>query len=230
MASTTLNQFKQLFPASATPSKLSTGKVLITVKLEPYWGNNTVDDLTTLVNSFGVPGSHLHLYNVQKGCIAATWLCPAVDFKELRGTVEAADSLESKGVLRVFAGEGEIMWERSQPDQGIISLICERLLNLASTSDITSTTPLRAERTVSTDNIDSYQNLQQVKLKPSIKMSMVLKWHVWSLSINFVKILIELYNINVKFVPNKHVLHVVAFVYLGMMHMVLFDEKCTFSW
>ena len=118
MASTTVDQFKQLFPASTTPSKLSAGKVLITVKLEPYWGNNTVDDLTTLVNSFGVPGSHLHLYNVQKGCIAAIWLCPAVDFKELRGIVEAAaDSLESKGVLRVFAGEGEIMWECSQSDQ-----------------------------------------------------------------------------------------------------------------
>ena len=118
MASTTLNQFKQLFPASATPFKLSAAKVLITVKLKPYWGDNTVDDLTTLVNSFGVPGSHLHLYNVQKGCIASIWLCPAVDFKELRGIIEAANSLESKGVLQVFAGEGEIMWECSRPDQG----------------------------------------------------------------------------------------------------------------
>ena len=118
MASTTLNQFKQLFPASATPSKLSAGKVLITVKLKSYWGDNTVEELTTLVNSLEVPGSHLHLYNVQKGCIASNWLCPAVYFKELRGIVEAADSLESKGVLRVFAGEGEIMWECSQLDQG----------------------------------------------------------------------------------------------------------------
>ena len=118
MASTTLNQFKQLFPASATPSKLSAGKVLITVKLKSYWGDNTVEELTTLVNNLDVPGSHLHLYNVQKGCIASTWLCPAVDFKELRGIVEAADSLESKGVLRVFAGVGEIMWECSQSDQG----------------------------------------------------------------------------------------------------------------
>ena len=118
MASTTLNQFKQLFPASATPSKLSAGKVLITVKLKSYWGDNTVDELTTLVNNLDVPGSHLNLYNVQKGCIASTWLCPAVDFKELRGIVEAADSLESKGVLRVFAGVGEIMWECSRSDQG----------------------------------------------------------------------------------------------------------------
>ena len=118
MASTTLNQFKQLFPASATSSKLSAGKVLITVKLKSYWGDNTVEELTTLVNNLDVPGSHLHLYNVQKGCIAAIWLCPAVDFKELRGTIEAADSLESKGVLRVFAEVGEIMWECSQSDQG----------------------------------------------------------------------------------------------------------------
>ena len=117
MASATVDHFKQLFPVSATPSKLSAGKVLITVKLEPYWGKNTIDDLTTLVNSFGVPGSHLHLYNVKKGCIAATWLCPAVYFKELRSIVEASNSLESKGVLRVFAGEGEIMWECSQPGQ-----------------------------------------------------------------------------------------------------------------
>ena len=122
MASTTLNQFKQLFPTSAAPSKLSVGKVLITVKLKSYWGDNTVEELTTLVNILDVPGSHLHLYKVQKGCIASIWLCPAGNFKELRVTVKtAADSLESKGVLRVFAGEGreiEIMWECSQPDQG----------------------------------------------------------------------------------------------------------------
>ena len=122
MASTTLNQFKKLFPASATPSKLSAGKVLITVKLKPYWGDNTVEELTTLVNSLDVPGSHLHLYNVQKGCIAAIWLCPTVYFKVVKGIVESADSLESKGVLRVFAGEGEVMWECSQPDQGIDGL------------------------------------------------------------------------------------------------------------
>ena len=131
MASTTLNQFKQLFPASATPSKLSAGKVLITVKLKSYWGDNTVEELTTLVNNLDVPGSHLHLYNVQKGCIAAIWLCPAVDFKELRGTIEAAGSLESKGVLRVFAGVGEIMWECSRSDQGNDCMFyCLRVLDI----------------------------------------------------------------------------------------------------
>ena len=137
MASTTLNHFKQLFPVSATPSKLSDGKVLITVKLKPYWGDNTVKELITLINGLDVPDSHLHLYTVQKGCIATTWLCPAVYFKELRGIVETADSLESKGVLRVFAQEGEIMWECSQPDQGndcylvfMLSLIFGRLLSL----------------------------------------------------------------------------------------------------
>ena len=133
MASTTLNQFKQLFPASATSSKLSAGKVLITVKLKSYWGDNTVEELTTLVTNLDVPSSHLHLYNVQKGCIAAIWLCPAIDFKELRGTIEAADSLESKGVLQVFAGVGEIMWECSRSDQGIDCMFyCLRVLDIIS--------------------------------------------------------------------------------------------------
>ena len=137
MASTTLNQFKQLFPASATSSKLSAGKVLITVKLKPYWGDNTVDELTTLVNSLDIPGSHLHLYNVQKGCIACNWLCPAVYFEELR---ETADSLEFEGVLRVFAGEGEIIWGCSQPYQGNDCLFsyasCVLALNLRHGSQV----------------------------------------------------------------------------------------------
>ena len=117
MASTTLNQFKQLFPPSATPSKLSAGKVHITMKFKTYWGENTVDELTKLVKNLGVPGSHLHIYNVIRGCIAVVWLCPNVDFEELTKRVQAADSFESKGVLRVFAGEREVMWECSQPDQ-----------------------------------------------------------------------------------------------------------------
>ena len=126
MASTTLNQFKQLFPASATPAKLSAGKIRITIKLKKYWGNNTVDDLTTLVESLDVPGSHLHLYKVKKGCIASIWLCLAADFVELKRNVEAAaDLLESKGVLRVFAGEGEVMWERFQSDPGNDGLFYE---------------------------------------------------------------------------------------------------------
>ena len=136
MAGTTLNQFKQLFPPPTTPSKLLAGKVRITVKLKPYWGDNTMADLTKLVYNLGVPGSHLHLYQVIKGCIAAVWLCPVVDFKELKEIVKTADSFESEGVLRVFDEEEELMWECSQPDQSkdcssyVLNLICKAYIYL----------------------------------------------------------------------------------------------------
>ena len=58
MASTTVNQFKQLFPALTTLYKQSAD---FTVMVNPYWGDNTVGDLTSLVGLFGIPGSHLHL-------------------------------------------------------------------------------------------------------------------------------------------------------------------------
>ena len=58
MASTTVNQFKLLFPASATPSKLLIGKAPVKLKLKNEWGSETIDDLTKLVINFGVSGNN----------------------------------------------------------------------------------------------------------------------------------------------------------------------------
>ena len=54
MTSATVSQFIQLFPATATSSKLSSEKVSFTLKLENDWGSDTLQDLTMLVNKFGV--------------------------------------------------------------------------------------------------------------------------------------------------------------------------------
>ena len=62
MTSTTVNQFRQLFPALITLSKQSAD---FKVMVNPYWGDNIVGDLTSLVGLFGIPRSYLHL--VQKG-------------------------------------------------------------------------------------------------------------------------------------------------------------------
>ena len=96
----------KLFPASATPSKLSTGKVSLRLKLRNRWGDSTLSDLTDLVSLFGVPGKHLHLSKAHDGCIAVIWLCSISNTKELKeAIVEAADSLQTKGVLQVFIRE-----------------------------------------------------------------------------------------------------------------------------
>ena len=42
MASTTVNQFKKLFPESATHTKLSTGKISLLLKLRNKWGDSTL--------------------------------------------------------------------------------------------------------------------------------------------------------------------------------------------
>ena len=65
MASSTVRQFKQLFPASATPSKLWSGKETVTLRLEDDWGSETLDDLKKLVATFGVSCSHLHISKVE---------------------------------------------------------------------------------------------------------------------------------------------------------------------
>ena len=114
MASTTVSQFKQLFPATATSSKLSSGKVFFTLKLENDWGSETLHDLTKLVNMFGVSGSHLHLSKVEDVCIAVIWLCSTTEVKQLKmATLEAAGSLQTMGVLQVFIGEEELVLECS---------------------------------------------------------------------------------------------------------------------
>ena len=118
MASKTVIQFKALFPASATPSKLLTGKFPVEFKFLNFWGERTIDDLKNLVRLFGVPGKHLHLSNVKDGCIAVIWLCSTSFIKELKvAIVEATDLLQTKGVLKVYINE-ELVLECSQSDQG----------------------------------------------------------------------------------------------------------------
>ena len=112
MTSATVSQFKQLFPATATSSKLLSEKVSFTLKLENDWGSDTLQDLTKLVNKFGVSGSHLHLSKVEDGCIAVTWLCSTSEVKQLKMAIlEATGSLQTMGVLQVFIGEEELVLE-----------------------------------------------------------------------------------------------------------------------
>ena len=122
MASKTVNQFKALFPASATPSKLLSDKFSVELKFLSDWGNNTLDDLKRLVGRFGVPGSHLHLSKISDGCIAVIWLCSTFFFKELKtAIVEATDLLHTKGVLKVTI-EWDLVLKCSQPDQGTLTI------------------------------------------------------------------------------------------------------------
>ena len=119
MASTTVTQFKQLFPATATSSKLSSRKLPVKLKLENDWGSETLDDLIKLVNRFGVSGSHLHLSKVEDGCIAVIWLCSTTEVKQLKMAIlEAAGSLQTMGVLQVFVGEEELVLECSHSTTG----------------------------------------------------------------------------------------------------------------
>ena len=113
MASTTVSQFKQLFPATATSSKLLAEKVAVKLKLKNDWGSHTIKDLTKLVE-FDVLGSHLHLSKIEKGCIAVTWLCSTTEVKQLKMAIlEATGSLQTMGVLQVFIGEEELVLECS---------------------------------------------------------------------------------------------------------------------
>ena len=123
MAKETVSQFKALFPASATPSKLLTDKSSVEIKFPNVWGTHTLDDLKNLIGLFGVPGTHLHLSNVKDGCIAVIWLCSTSLVQELKAAiVEATDELQTKGVLKVYIEE-ELVMECSQPDQGT-SIYC----------------------------------------------------------------------------------------------------------
>ena len=124
MASTTVNQFKQLFPATAPSSKLLVGKVHITIKLENDWGSDTLDHLTKLVNKFGVSSNYLHLSKVEDGCIAVIWLCSTTEVKQLKMAIlEAAGSLQTMGVLQVFIGEEELVLEYSHSAPQVVCVI-----------------------------------------------------------------------------------------------------------
>ena len=113
-----VSMFKELFPVSATSYKLSQEKYIVKLKLLDKWSDHTVSDLSDLVGQFGVPGDHLHLFKVEQGCIAVTWLCSSTFVKELKGAiVDATEVLQTKGVLQVFIGE-ELVLEWPHPDQG----------------------------------------------------------------------------------------------------------------
>ena len=103
MAGAKVREFKALFPASATPYKLSIRKPPVTAKFTNKWGTSTLKDLASLAGLFGV---RLHLKEVTEGCIAVTWLCSATDVTILKEAItQAADTLRHKGVLQVFVGE-----------------------------------------------------------------------------------------------------------------------------
>ena len=122
MTSTTVNQFRKLFPASATPTELSSGKIPLVLKLRNKWGDSTISDLTDLVCLLGVPGDHLHLSKIDKGCIAVLWLISITNAEKLNPAIfDAANLLQSKGVFRVLV-EGKLVLECSQHYQGIILL------------------------------------------------------------------------------------------------------------
>ena len=112
MTGTTVSQFKKLFPASATPYKLSAEKVPVKLKLSNLWGGNTLHDLNNLIIKLGVP-LHLCKCDITSGCIAVLCWCPIADVKELKVNFNSSidvDSLQTKGVLQVFVGE-ELMLE-----------------------------------------------------------------------------------------------------------------------
>ena len=135
MASTTVSQFKLLFPASATPSRLLIGKAPVRLKLKNDWGNDTIEDLTKLVINFGVSGSHFHLSKVEDGCIAVIWLCSTTELKMLKiAIMEAAGLFQTMGVLQVLVEE-EIVLELSQLDSatGICGIVCCGIIKTCNT-------------------------------------------------------------------------------------------------
>ena len=122
MASTTVSQFKQLFPATATPFKLLVEKVAVKLKLKNKWGSKTLQDLNDLVINFGVSGSAFHLSKVEDGCIAVIWLCSTTEVKQLKMTILeiAAGSLQTMGVLQAFIGKEELVLECSHSATGSV--------------------------------------------------------------------------------------------------------------
>ena len=112
----TLAQFKQLFPASATHSKLLTGKVPVKLKLKDKWKKRTIAYLEELVDILGILGSHLHLTKVGYGCIEVTWLCTRSIVKDIKlktATSEVSYSLQTMGVIKVLIGK-EILFQSEQ--------------------------------------------------------------------------------------------------------------------
>ena len=108
MSSTTLTQFKELFPEpSEIPART---KIMITLKLTNQWGGRTLQDLKSLISHFGFPTRHLHIAKVTEGCIAVHMLCACHVVPELKNAVSAAsDKLYENGVLQVSVGEDVVL-------------------------------------------------------------------------------------------------------------------------
>ena len=123
MASKTVNQFRALFPASATPSKLLTGKLSVELRFLNVWGDHTLNDLKIPIGQFTVPGKHLYLSKIDDGYIAVIWLCSTLFIKELKEAAgKASKFFQIQGVLKVFIEE-ELVLECSQPDQGTATVL-----------------------------------------------------------------------------------------------------------
>ena len=120
MSSTSLSQFKQLFPASATNYRLSNGKVPIKLKLSNVWDKHTIADLEKLVKILGILGSHLHLSKVELGCIEVTWLCTisvAEDIQQMIDTSEIRSSFQTMGVIKILLLGKELVFKSPQSKQ-----------------------------------------------------------------------------------------------------------------
>ena len=127
MASVTVGQFKRVCNVPVTLSTLLKGKVYVKLKLNLKWDDETIEDLDNLIKYFGVPGEHFHLIKVEDGCTAVIWLCSITEVEQLKIAIsEAADSLQTMGVLQVFIEEEELALE-SQPT-GTLVVCCTKII------------------------------------------------------------------------------------------------------
>ena len=106
LTSTTVQQFKDQFPATTSHNKVSPSMKPVIMKLEDNWGTQTLMNLTKLTcKLLHVPGSHLHLLQlgVEDGCVAVHWLCPiSMIFNLEEAITAAADPLYTEGVQQIF--------------------------------------------------------------------------------------------------------------------------------
>ena len=107
MQSTTVNQFKELFPKPATSAKQSAGKVTVTLKLQNKWGDSTIADLEKLVMHFGVI---CHLSIIKHGCIAALWLFSVGDIQKLKNAVATSTRLFLDSSVQGVHIDDEVVW------------------------------------------------------------------------------------------------------------------------
>ena len=120
MSSTSLSQFKQLFPGSATNYRLSNGMVPIKLELTSDWDKDTIANLEKLPQIFVTLGSHLHLSKVELGNIEVTWLCTisvAEEIQQMIDTSEIRSSFQTKGVIKILLFGKEFLFVSPQSKQ-----------------------------------------------------------------------------------------------------------------